>query len=297
MKKIISDFLFYNRRQKIGVVVFCLLTLINVVIILIDPFPKIKSTDFSLLIREMDSLDNVLSGEITDSVDHRNISPDKPANLVQRFTFDPNTVTEQELYSLGFQKALARRIINFRDKGGKFRRAEDLKKIYGVEETFYESLADYIVISSTQEKQENNFTGSSKKQIEQVEINTADSVGLCSIKGIGQTFARRIMKYREKLGGFLYKEQLLEVYGMDSVKFEAIRAWVSVDQEKIRRIPVNLVSEAELAKHPYIGYRLSKRIVAYRNQHGKFISVDDLLKIETISAADIEKIKPYIITD
>lgn len=294
MKKIISDFFFYNRTQKIGVVVFTLLTLVNLVVIIFYPVPEIKPSDFTAVIWEMDSLAAI------DSTNHGTKLSERHADKVilnERFGFDPNTVGYDELCRLGFQPSVAKRIVTYREHGGVFKKASDLKKVYGVSSGKYDEIASLIIIKdhATEVRSDQKAYQPQDRSFKViVELNEADSIQLCKLKGIGSTFAARIIKYRNKLGGFLFKEQLREVYGMDSVRYAEILNDITADPAKVQRIQVNLVSEAELAKHPYCGYKLSKKIIAYRTQHGNFSSLEELNMIRSVSPAELEKIKTYL---
>ncbi len=296
MKKVISDFLFYNRKQKIGVVIFCMLTLINVGIISFYPLPEIPAADYSALVREMDSLQQLEENTeaLADEYSEANVEVLDPS---EKFPFDPNTASHQELTALGFPEKIAKRIIKFRSKGGVFYKAEDLKKVYGMNDKLFGELCEYVAIQQKERVKYEQPDYIIKKDHPLVEINSADSLALCSVRGIGPSFAKRILKYREMLGGFLFKEQLKEVYGMDSAKYEGIAGGIFADARNVRRIQINLVSEETLSRHPYIGYRISKKIIAYRKQHGEFRTVEDLYKIGTISEMEVNKFKQYIITE
>jgi DNA uptake protein ComE-like DNA-binding protein len=126
-----------------------------------------------------------------------------------------------------------------------------------------------------------------------VDINTADSLALLDVKGIGPTFASRIIKYRNLLGGFVKKEQLLEVYGFDKEKYDGIKNQVKVaGQHTI--INLNTATFKELSRHPYIKYNLTKAIFALKNKLGTFKAVDDIKQIDLVTAELYNKLAPYL---
>lgn len=127
-----------------------------------------------------------------------------------------------------------------------------------------------------------------------VEMNAADTADFKQIKGIGSFFAKRICKFRDALGGFYNQTQLLEVYGMDSLRYNQMLAYVKIDLKKIRKINLNSISFEELKSHPYINYNQARAIVNYRKQHGSYSSENDLLKIDLITDLDLKKIVPYL---
>jgi competence ComEA-like helix-hairpin-helix protein len=130
-----------------------------------------------------------------------------------------------------------------------------------------------------------------KKSI-QVEINTAEEYELQYVKGIGPSFASRIIKYRDLLGGFYKKEQLMEVYGLDQEMFGRIKDQIIV-KGKVKKLPINL-DEPPFFNHPYLTYLQAKIIRAYIIQHGPIKDTQDLLKIKIMNQETLEKIRPYL---
>jgi competence ComEA-like helix-hairpin-helix protein len=213
------------------------------------------------------------------------------------FKFDPNAATSEELNALGFSKGLTQRLIHYREKGGKFRVKTDLRKLYGMDSLFYESLTPFILLPEKIElvKKESDFTKSFKKKSEIFDINEADSTQWKSIYGIGSKLSKRIIVYREKLGGFITQNQLNEVYGLDSVVIDRINKASFLSAEfSPNKIYVNTADELVLSSHPYLTKKLAKAIVAYRFQHGKFHSLEDLRKVQLIDNTVLEKISPYL---
>ncbi|MBC8109451.1 MAG: helix-hairpin-helix domain-containing protein, partial [Verrucomicrobia bacterium] len=222
---------------------------------------------------------------------------------VQLFAFDPNEVSIEEWQRLGMKKYLANRIIKYRSKGGKFRKKEDLKKIYGFPENLYTSLEPYIQIPDNQgfkkkefvpreEKEKPRFEKKEFNQVTTFDLNTADTTQLKRIKGIGTGFANRIIKYRENLGGFYEANQIREIYGLPPETADELLKYATIQTPAIK-IDLNTVSQEELGRHPYFR-RFAKVIIAYRKQHGDYASSEDLKKIKIISAEDFEKMKLYL---
>lgn len=126
-----------------------------------------------------------------------------------------------------------------------------------------------------------------------VEINTADSDQLKMIPGIGHTFANRIIKYREALGGYASLEQLNEVWGLDTHLYASITPYLTIDPQ-YDSLYINLDSFEKLKKHPYLSYKQVLAITDIRERKGNFKSLNRLMLLEEFKQRDIDKLKPYI---
>lgn len=230
------------------------------------------------------------------------------------FFFDPNTATQQELQQLGLHPKAAMNIINYRTKGGRFNAPEDLKKIYALHPAMAEKLIPFVKISlqganlaKKQEeelslplqpaKEERHYAYKVKEMVSltsPLDINLADSFSLTLLPGIGAKRAGAICRYREKLGGFASFEQIAETYGLPDSVYEAILPYITLGNGPANKISINQATENTLKQHPYIGWKMAKIIIAYREQHGSFGSVDDLLKIYAVKKDWLDKVKPYL---
>lgn len=216
---------------------------------------------------------------------------DKIYNEVNKpFDFDPNAVSYEEMRQLGMSYLIAKRIIKFRNKGGRFRAKKDLQKIYDFPETLYAQLEKYITLP-----------GLKHKKTERFNINIADTVQLQRIYGIGSFFSKTIIMYRVNLGGFVSLDQLREVYLLDSLAPLALKEIIKYAYIANNFIPkkilINSATFDELSRHPYISYKLAKTIVAYREQHGNFGSVKAIKNIRVLSEKQFSKLAPYLSVD
>lgn len=207
------------------------------------------------------------------------------------FLFNPNGLAEEDWVRLGLTPAQAKSIKNFEDKGGQFRSKEDVKKMYVISPEKYNELEPYIVIPASQD----SITHREKKNNTTVyELNTADTSQLVKIGGIGPVFAARIVAYRNRLGGFYYKEQLLEVFGFDQAKYDQVQNSLKVDTTYISKININTAEASDLRKHPYITPVVANALVSYRKQHGAFRQVSDIRQCKVITEELYLKIAPYL---
>ena len=213
------------------------------------------------------------------------------------FTFDPNLISAAQWQQLGLSLKQAAAIVNYRSKGGKFHKPEDLKKMYTISAALYEELAPYVVIAESRDTTYINRFKSPARMTKTVAVlislNTADTLELDQLKGIGPAFARRIVSYRSRLGGFYKKEQLLEVFGLDSLKFEEIKDQVYVDEGKVVKVNLNTAVYETLKNHPYLRSKQINAIIQYRKQHGNYSNIADLKKVAILSPADVERMEPY----
>lgn len=125
-------------------------------------------------------------------------------------------------------------------------------------------------------------------------LNLADSAGWEHLPGIGPVLASRIVKYRDRLGGFHSPEQLREVYGIEDSVIERIIPLVQTGNEQLNKIDINQISLDELRRHPYLKWEFAKAIIRYREAHGKFQNADQLKEIWNLPIEVLEKIRPYL---
>jgi len=126
-----------------------------------------------------------------------------------------------------------------------------------------------------------------------VELNSVDSASFIKLNGIGPAFAHRILKYRERLGGFVSVNQLLEVYGFTPERLEGIRKNVSVNTSGIRKINLNQATFKEIMRHPYSSFEVAKSVCNFRTSYGKIEKAEDLRKAGVINDSTYFKMLPY----
>lgn len=234
-------------------------------------------------------LDSLWYAVNADSV-HISTKSNLPAS--KKFFFDPNTATAAQLELLGIPDFLVKNIINYRGKGGQFKVPEDVKKIYNFPEDLYQNLAPYIQIAPKTDLNKTDATD--QKPFVKVELNTADSLQLITVKGIGPAFAGRILAYRNKLGGFATMAQLGEVYGLDAEKVAQISEQITLNKTLILQLKINTAPFKVLVAHPYLNYDQVKQIVNYREKIGPIKKVSDLVQLPYFSENDISKLAPYL---
>ena len=215
------------------------------------------------------------------------------------FPFDPNSITPEDWQRLGLNARTSKTIANYISKGGKFYKPEDLQKIWGMPEGFFERIKDYVRITAVK-KEYSSFDESKPAFVREerkpsvVNMNEADTTALVALPGIGTKLSGRIIAFREKLGGFYSVEQVGETYGLPDSTFQKIKGRLQVDAQSVRKININKATKEELKVHPYIKWNLANAIVEYRNQHGEFKTLEELKNIVLIDEANFKKITPYL---
>ena len=224
------------------------------------------------------------------------------------FPFDPNMISVQDWQKLGLSARTAEVIRHYLSAGGKFYRKEDLKKIYGFPASAYQRLAPYVHIRKEDALDAHNVDsvgvssslgkeGTGKYSGDRViDINAADSAAWEHLRGIGPVLSARIVRFREKLGGFYSISQLAEVYGLPDSVFQRLKQQLKISKVALKKININTATVDELKSHPYIGSRLAASIKAFRDQHGPFRSPDDLKQIALVDDQIYRKLAPYLET-
>lgn len=181
----------------------------------------------------------------------------------QLFLFDPNIVTLEELIKLGLTNGQATVVLKYREKGGVFRKREDLKKIYVLPEGFYERVKDYIEIEDYIETEESPPVRMGRERAI-IDLNSADSLQLLSLPGIGPYYAGKIVDFRRKTGGFAYPSQIMDIKGIERDKFDMLESYIYADTSKIQKKSLEMLTYEELSANPYIGSYLARAIVRFR---------------------------------
>jgi competence ComEA-like helix-hairpin-helix protein len=248
---------------------------------------------------------------------------------VKLAAFDPNSADSLTLLRLGLKPYVVRNILKYRSKGGRFRKAAELERIYGMDADAYARLEPYIRFSSSKENEDTDeregysekANNGSKEQSEagafdadgsfladravtpavsgsvsphRMDLNRADTSQLQQIKGVGKITAERIAKYRKQLGGFYDLKQLDEVRGIYPETKERLKSMLKINPEDIVPIFVNKVSLERLREHPYISFWQAKVLVELRKARGSIRSLDELSQFKEFKPEDLERLKWYI---
>ncbi len=207
------------------------------------------------------------------------------------FVFDPNTISAAEWMKLGLSKGQASSVMRFREKGGQFKVRDDVKKLFVVTPELYEEWKPFIALPDELPKKESVVVSTAPKL---VDINRSDSTDLVKLPGIGPVLAKRMIAYREKLGGYSNKQQLLEVYGIEQDAWTGFENRISVDTNRITKISINTAQVSDFKRHPYFTPAVAQGIVNYRKQHGPFTTIAGIKGCLLVNEELYRKIVPYL---
>jgi len=203
------------------------------------------------------------------------------------FKFNPNTVSKDSLVVLGVSDRLAQTILNYRSKGGSFQNKEDLLKIYHMDSGLYTNLYPYIDLPGERERHANIQLP--------MNINKVSMSELSHVGGVGTTLGRRIINFRNKLGGFVSEGQFEEVYGIDNKTVSNLRDKTFIDRRFVpEKVNLNTASRAQMEEHPYISAVLALDIEKFRSLNG---SIEDTVQLKNFKLVDeqlFRKLYPYI---
>jgi len=305
MNNKIRQFFDFNKKERIGIL--SLLIILIALIVIYYTLPQLVNTNSENVNeqfkKQVEEFIQARKKEKTASLKKKRDTIKKSIKDTKKlkpFHFNPNNLPAREWKKMGFSDKQVEIIKNYEKSGGKFYSKEDLKKIYGIDQEEYTQLEPYIKIEQKKEAK-------SKKDAEpkpeakadkpkplNIELNSADSSTLIKVTGIGTVFSSRIVKYRDYLGGFHSKHQLLEVYNLDSTVYQRIEKNFWVDSTKIEKIHLNTATFKELLQHPYTDYYLVKQMVNYREKHGGFKKLSQLRELELMYEELYEKLIPYL---
>lgn len=305
-KKILSDYFTFSRKDRAGILVLLGLILLIPLIPYFygQPVKQSSLKADTALLKAIKTAPQAHAQNRTPAVNQvsqkyfpvkntLNAPYNKNAIL---FQFDPNTLNISGWIKLGLPARTAQTIENYRSKGGKFYKREDLKKIWGLPEGFYDRVESFIQIPDLNTP---IYTANYKKEkrestFEIIDINKADTSAFIALPGIGSILANRIISFRDKLGGFYSIDQISETYGLPDSTFQKLKSYFQISGNQLRTININTATKEDLKAHPYIRWNLANAIIEYRNQHGNFHALEDLEKIVLIDEQTLEKITPYL---
>ncbi len=290
----------FSKGERIAVFTILSVILVLLVLCIVRPF---KPAQNEIVLHDLDSLLMMREAALKELQMNENEKVTQ-VNELNPFPFNPNTMTEEEGLKMGLTDRQVRNIINYRESGGHFYSKKDLGRLYTISESDFEQLEPFIVLpvvsretrtgrEQAKSKEMKNGTETEKtvkREIPIVDVNVVDSATLVELPQLGSYTAGRIISYREKLGGFISLEQLREVKGIDSARYEAIFPYLRLESVEIKQLDVNHSDFKTLVNHPYLNYNQVKTIVNHREKKGM---IKNWTQLQTV-VGEKEPINPLV---
>jgi competence protein ComEA len=266
----------YSRRERRSTFILLLIILIIISIRYLVP-------EKNLSIEEVAAKPFTFSDPVNNAIEN--------TDSLNLFNFDPNNASFETLVKLGLSEKQAKTILSYRSKGGKFRKSSDISKIYGINDDLVKNLLPYVKIEydTLLSKRQDVY----RKAL--LDLNKCDSALLDNLPGIGPVLSARIIKYRNRLGGFVSKGQLKEVYGLTAETYNRIQERLFADSSVIYKIKINGAEYKDLIKHPYFDKYDIKAILKYKELNGRISDMNELIDNKLLTEERAKRIKPYLI--
>lgn len=272
MKTSLKNYLSITKKEWNGLVILVILILL----VLLVPYAyRVFHKDKVINFKDFDAVAAQLP-----AMDSAGMATGDKATATMLFNFNPNHLPDEQWQKLGLNARQIATIDNYQAKGGKFSKKSDLQKMYSITADDYRRLEPYIQLPADM-------------PVAIIDINHADSAALVVLKGIGPAYAMRIIRYRDKLGGFYKKEQLKEVFGIDEEHYLLIKAQLKLNSAAIHKLNINKATFDDLRRYPYLSYKQVNAIIQYRNEHGDYDNFNDLKDVAILDDVTLNKVKAY----
>jgi competence protein ComEA len=312
-RKIVTELIGFDRRERRGTFVLAVMLVVLLLVRVFTLRPDTEHLNYELIATAQP--DDLPAAEAESS-------------SAALFTFDPNTVSFSDLLSLGLSERQAKTLINYRSSGARFRKPQDLKKVYGIDSVTSARLMPWIKIAESQDNDrpvrrsrmpesvgDPRRTGTAEAYVADgadevageviagwtkiadmtpIDLNRCTAPDLIRLPGIGPVLSERIVKYRGLLGGFVDTEQLYEVYGLDSQLVVLISPMLMLTYDSVTPLMLDSCSFSELARHPYIGSSTARLITKYRSLMDTPVTLGDMVGQKVMSHEQALRLAPYV---
>jgi len=311
MKRLIRDFLNLRRRERRGTMVLATILVMELVYLSVRQYQSPEAIhDFAAF---EDQIDAFLQKDPLDlAAEGFRVELES-----ESFPFNPNKLPIEDWVALGLTESQARSIHNYEAKGGAFRKKSDVARMYAIDSALFARLEPFIEIPDSMRRRHRHETYTLKypakrnfhreyqrdssyqprfvpKEKVVISMNFADTTEWQTLSGIGPAFARRIVRFRDDLGGFITKDQLKEVYGFPEETFDRLGEQILFESVKVIQIDVNQAPVEEFANHPYLSWNVARSLVAIREQHGPYARTEDITRSDLVDEDLYRKIAAYL---
>ena len=316
MKKKDKQIIFLlTKEQWLGVAILISLVLTTMAILHFFPRPEDTPSN-TTIVTDSIRLDFAAYQDQQDSIRKAEWKKKYPRDTVElrMQVFDPNTADSCILVHLGLKKWQVSNMLKYRAKGGRYRKPEDLKKLYGMTDSLFHALQPYIMIDtlaidqfrdSIRQSQRDTSTLDSvsryvsHKRDTTLNLRTADTTELKMIRGIGSYRAKQIVRYRHLLGGFASVEQLCDIKALspllaDSLAADSLLSHFYIDTVIINPLYINRMNIESLQRHPYISFEQAKSIYELRRKKIHLDNIEQLKRLDCFTDQQLQLLLPYL---
>jgi len=268
MKNKLRPYFSFTKKEQTGIVLLGCICLLFIFLPFFFPKKELQLSDITLS-----------TGLQKLEADAGNI-PGKPELYFSEtkhelFSFNPNTLDVAGWMRLGLHEKLAQRIINYRNKGGRFYKPSDIKKIWGMSAEKADELIPYVLLPDTEIKKE-----PARTPVVLIDINKADQDAWKTLPGIGETLSTRIIKYRNQSGGFARIEELQQVFGLSDSSFLLIRPFLRLNDATIPKLLLNRASVHQIVQKTGISMSFAQSVVKRRLEKGNYTEWTELEELQ-----------------
>ncbi len=290
--------IYLSKRERIGLIT--LISLLSIGLMLpffIHQFNKTNKSNTIPIIEIPLKNDSILENKIKltkhNSKSHKKIQVNENTSI----QVNPNVMNLPQALSIGMPVKNFKTLQKYLSTGAKIKSPNDLKKIYGLKESTFNRIVSHIYIPKDSiiknESLKNNDFSKLKKELNSIEINSANIEDYKSLPGIGDKLAERIIKFRNGLGGFINTSQIKEVYGINDSIYNKIHPLITCTPVIIK-IKINSSDKDELSAHPYINYKQAEFILQFRRQNGPIKNFNELSQTNFFTEEWLKKIQDYL---
>ncbi|HWR74504.1 MAG TPA: helix-hairpin-helix domain-containing protein [Bacteroidales bacterium] len=291
-RRIVAELLGFDRRERRGTFVLAVMLALLLLIRVVAFRPDTEHLNYDLIASSQTGEQPAGQAESTSA---------------PLFFFDPNTASHADLVSLGLTERQAKTLINYRSSGARFRKPQDLLRVYGIDSATSARLIPWIKIAEGQETAEPVRRNTNQAHAEEqpheaadvravvpIDLNRCTASELQGLPGIGPVLSDRIIRYRSLLGGFVDTGQLNEVYGLDSQVVVLISPMLTLTYDSVTPLMLDSCSFSELARHPYVGSSTARLISKYRSLMDTPVTLGDLVGQKVMSHEQAVRLAPYV---
>lgn len=321
MKKVIKDFFTFEKRGQKGLLMLVTILVLQLFVLwALNFYNPTKALGPNLVLVDPNLLDSLQKQDnyqyhttAAEAFNDDVVALQSYKREVQRFKFNPNTITEEQWLSLGLNKNQVRVIKKYLSRGGHFNYPNEVLKIKVVPASLWNELMPYIELENKSSNNSVNalktdsstFDKIDKEQLKaerlkeltknlNFEFNTCARWNIKQLNLIDSVTIDKIMRHKKGLGGFINLSQLYEIEGIDTTNFSKLKSHLTLDLMSVKTININNCSVSQLNKHPYLSYNVALALVNYRNAHGKYSQISDLKKCMAMNEQLLKKITPYL---